>query len=341
MQRALPMGGEPRVRSVVGLDSTRRLRAEIMAMAEAVDQDPGRAQLLCLVTPRMTTGRLDEEWRLIRRVLRPEVVRRLAVHVVLADGRSRTFGEVAEPLAAKLCRQASRRERKAGAVRLPAPDYSFVVLKLFVHAWLTNRGPLTARWLADTAGCSYPTVASATRRLGRAIERRHDRRLELREFPRQEWSRLLTVAEDARSTMRFADRSGQPRPAASLAQRLQQLRPAGVAIGGVLGARHHHPALDLMGMPRLDVSVHCPGRQADVAFVKALDPALENTSDPTEPARLVVHFVRHLQPLFEGGGTGPPWADPVECLLDLHEARLEPQAAELVRALKAREPEPR
>ena len=139
--------------------------------------------------------------------------------------------------------------------------------------------------------------------------------------------------------MRFADRSGQPRSASSLAERLRELRPRGAAVGGVLGARHHHPGLDLAGLPRLDVSVHCPGRSADVSFVRRLDPALEVTSDPTEPARLVVHFVRHEESLFEIPAHGLPWADPVECLMDLHEARLEPQAAELARSLGERDRE--
>jgi hypothetical protein len=330
------MEAAPHVRSVVGLDAIRALRVEVMAMAEAAHRDPKARQLLCLVSPRMTEERIGEEWRLMGRILRPEVVRRLSIHVVHADGRGRSFGDIPASIAANLCRAGGRREPGAGAVRLPAPDYSFIILKLFVYAWLTHRGPVTARWLGDTAGCSYPTVASATRRLGRAISRRRDRRLELRELPRQEWSRVLTLAEDARSTMRFADRAGQPRTASSLAERLQHLRPKGVAIGGVLGARHHDPELDLMGLPRLDVSVFSPGREADIAFVRQIDPALEATSDPAEPARLVVHFVRHREPLFEADAGGLPWADPVECLLDLHEARLEPQAAQFVRAVRAR-----
>ncbi len=308
-------------------------------MAAAVVREPEAHQLLCVVSPRMSEERIEEEWKLIGRVLRPEVVRRLTVHVALPDGRRRSFGEIPESLAEDLCRDKVQREHGAGTVgmvSLPAPDYSFIILKLFVYAWLTNRGPVTARWLADTAGCSYPTVASATRRIGRTIVRRKDRRLELREFPRQEWSRLLTVADDARSTMRFADRTGQPRSASSLADRLQQLRPEKVAVGGVLGARHYHPELDLMGLPRLDVSVHCPEKSADVSFVRRLDPGLEVTSDPAEPARLVVHCVRHEEALFAPDSGGLPWADPVECLMDLHEARLEPQAADLVRALRAR-----
>ena len=311
-------------------------------MAAGVDRDPDARQLLCLVSPRMTEERIEEEWKLLGRVLRPEVVRRLAIHVALAGGRSRSFGEVVGTLAEGRCRDTVRRERQGtGMASLPAPDHRFIILKLFVYAWLTNRGPITARWLADTAGCSYPTVASATRRLGRAITRRHDRRLELREFPLHEWTRLLTGAEEARSSMRFADRSGQPRSASSLLERLQELGPTGVALGGVLGARRYHPELDLLGLPRLDVCVHCPERSADVGFVRRLDPALEVTLDPSEPARLVVHFVRHHASLFEPDSSGLPWADPVECLMDLHEARLEPQAAELVRALRARSQEER
>ncbi len=270
------------------------------------------------------------------RILRPEALSRLAVYVAFADGRSRVFGKAVESQVDALCRDAVRRETPQEATRLPTPDFSFVILKLFVYAWLMKRGPVTARWLADTAGCSYPTVASAVRRFGRTIARRPDRRLELREFPRQEWARLLATADEARATLRFADRSGQPRSPSSLLERLQKLRPADVAIGGVAGARRHHPELDLMGLPRLDLSVHCPARSADIGFVARLDPGLEATSDSAEPVRLVVHFVRHREALFEADPTGCPWADPVECLLDLHEVRLEAQAAELVRALEAR-----
>jgi hypothetical protein len=330
------MDSKPRVRTLVGLDATRTLRAEIMAMAVAADREARALHVLWLDRPRMTAQRIEGEWKLARRVLRPEVLKRLAILVSLADGRTRSFGEIPESLAGSARRDLILRGHGHGTVVLPSPDFRFIILKLFVHAWLTRRGPVTARWLADAAGCSYPTVASATRWIGSSVVKRKDRRLELVAFPHREWARLLVVAEEARSTMRFADRSGQPRSPSSLAERLGELRPGGVAIGGVLGARHHHAELDIAGLPRLDLSVHAPGRSADISFVRQLDPALEATSDPTEPARLVVHFVRHEDPLFEVPAQGLPWADPVECLLDLHEARLEPQAAELARALGER-----
>ena len=72
-------------------------------MAEAARRDPGTRQLLCLVSPRMTEERIGEQWRLMGRVLRPEVVRRLSLHVVRADGRGHSFGDVPDSMAARTC----------------------------------------------------------------------------------------------------------------------------------------------------------------------------------------------------------------------------------------------
>ncbi len=90
--------------------------------------------------------------------------------------------------------------------------------------------------------------------------------------------------------------------------------------GGVAGARHYHPKLDLAGLPRLDLSVHTPGREADIGFVRRLDPALTQVTDPAAPAVVVLHFVRHQEALFAASASGLPWADPLECFFDLHEA---------------------
>jgi hypothetical protein len=312
---------EPRVVTLVGLDAVRTLRAEVMGLALAADREPDAVRVLRLEAPRMTSDRIAEEWGRATRVLRPSLRRRLKVECV--PGRPGP---------------AASADDEAAIVRLPPPDFPFVVLKLLVSRWLVGGGPLTARWLAQAAGCSYPTVLGAIRQIGSAVRRGPARRVALAGFPRREWARLLVVADRVRSTVRFADRSGRPRAATSLAERLRGIRPDGVAVGGVLGARHHHPELDIVGLPRLDVSVHAPGRSADLTFVRRLDPGLEATSDPVAPARLVVHFVRHADPLFEKARKGLPVADPAECLLDLHEAGLEPQAVELVSGMRARVP---
>jgi hypothetical protein len=136
--------------------------------------------------------------------------------------------------------------------------------------------------------------------------------------------------------MRFVDRSGEPGSAVALQRRLAQVAPVGVALGGVAGARHHQPEIDIVGLPRLDLSVHAPGKDADIGFVRRLDPALQPVQDAREPALLVLHFIRHRDALFGPGPGGVPVADPVECLLDLHECGLEAQALEFLDVLTPR-----
>lgn len=193
---------------------------------------------------------------------------------------------------------------------------------------------MTTVSLMDMAGCSYPTVASALRMVRHCLVRHSDRKVELERFPKEEWARMVAVSEKARGTVRFADRSGQPRSAESLLRRLQRLERADIAVGGVVGAKHYHPALDLVGIPRLDLSLHCWRNEANWSFVERLDPGLARTDRRDEPASLVVHLVRRKKSLFEQGTDGLLYADRVECLLDLHEARLESQAQELLEALQ-------
>jgi hypothetical protein len=326
---------EAEVRTLQATAAARILRAELMAMATAIARHPGRTATLRLVRSRISEERLEEEWRAAADALRPAVLSRLSLHVVFPNGRSRVFGvSRGVPPEVKAGNEATR----AGGIRLPPRDLSFAVEKLLVWAWLTRRGPLTRKWLERAAGCSYPTVASVVKRLGSAVHRHPDRRIELTHVPREEWARLFAFSGEARSVMRFADRSGQPDPPAVLLRRLGNVGPEGVAVGGVAGARDHHPELDLVGLPRVDLSVHAPTRDVEIGFVARLDSALKQVEDPAEPAQLVLHFVRHEDPLFTINPGGLPWADPVECLFDLNEAGLEPQAVEFLDAATPREP---
>ena len=325
---------EAEVRILRDTAAARVLRAELMAMASQVARDPSRAATLRLMRPRISEERLEEEWRAAAGALRPAVLSRLSLQAVFADGRSRVFGAPRTLPPEARVGEAMR----AGGIRLPPRDLSFAVEKLLVWAWLTRRGPLTRKWLERTAGCSYPTVASVVKRLGSAVHRRPDRRIELTHVPREEWARLFALSGEARSVMRFVDRSGQPEAPAALLRRLGKAAPDGVAVGGVAGARHYHPELDLLGLPRADLSVHAPTRDVEIGFLVRLDPALKQVKDSAEPAQLVLHFVRHADALFTPNPGGLPWADPVECLLDLDEAGLQAQALEFMDAVTPREP---
>lgn len=321
---------QPGVLTLRDTAAARVLRAALMEMAARVARDSSHRGTLRLVHPRMSEARLEEEWEAAAGALRPSVVSRLSLQVAFRDGRSRVFGKgpKGSPDEGAGVPQASE-----GTLRLPPRDASFAVEKVLVWAWLTRRGPLTRAWVEATAGCSYPTVAGVVRRLGSAVRRHPDRRVELTHVPREQRARLFALSGEARATMRFGSRSGQPEAPAGLLRRLVRLAPDAVAVGGVAGALHHHPQLDVVGLPRLDLSIHAPGREADLAFVARLDPALKRVEDPAEPAQLVLHFVRHAEALFETAERGLPWADAVECLLDLNEAGLQAQALELLDAL--------
>jgi len=90
--------------------------------------------------------------------------------------------------------------------------------------------------------------------------------------------------------------------------------------------------------PRLDVSLHSPGKRLDLEFIGRLDPALKRVEDPCAPANVVVHAVRHADPQSTPRKDGLAWADPLECLFDLYEARLDMQAGQFLEALQRQRP---
>jgi hypothetical protein len=116
---------------------------------------------------------------------------------------------------------------------------------------------------------------------------------------------------------------------------LRELKRSDIAVSGVLGARHYFPGLDLVGAPRLDLVVHTLRPEGSHEFLRKLDPALK-PAKRGEPARVFIHTLCRPVTLFQESGDGIVWADEVECLLDLHEARLESQALEFLERLTSK-----
>jgi len=318
------------------VDAVRTVRSAVLKLAFAFGHYPDAHAYLVLVDPTVTGRRLDAEWRRLHAVLRTDILDRITICVHKDNGQLR--GIPRDPPADIVVWLSDVIEREEADV-LPhsgRTDFEFVVLKVLIHEWLLRRAPVTVAWLVRTVGCSYPTVARILKGLGSVVRRESDRSVSLAYFPHEDFSRLLARSEKARSTIRYADRSGRPRAPEAHLRRLEKLKVAGLAIGGVLGARHHCPSLDLAGTPRLDLSMHCHWSRLDVGFIEELDPALQRESDPRKPANVVVHAVRHADSLFVPRSGGLPWADPVECLFDLHEARLTAQASQYLHALETR-----
>jgi hypothetical protein len=269
----------------------------------------------------------------MRLVLRPGIGSRLFVASVRAGVVSKLPPELGGGLEELVLKLVAREARLQGAKRGTA---WFSVLEVLVHHWLNGSPPTSIARLMSTTGLSYPSVAAAVERLRHVVRRGSDRSVELLRFPREEWEQLAAASVRVRETIRFADRTGKPRSIESLVRRLTALGRPDIAIGGILGATHHLPSLDVVGTPRLDLSVHAPHGAPDLTVVSRLDAALERTSLRDEPAVVVLHVVRRRDPLFDREVGGSAWADPTECLLDLQEAKLEAQARQFIRELAAR-----
>lgn len=318
-----------------GLSAIRTVRDMLVKLVQGLVHSPTRMAYLVLVDPRVTAASLEKELNGLKAAMRPEIAERLVL-VIVENGEMKNI-----PANIPLADLEGLRQQIDVTITerftLPSPDKKSEVLRFILLQWVRRTAPMTSEWISRTVGCSYRTVAAAIKSLGRAIERTEDRRVQLKYFPVENWARFMAVSERARASIYYADRSNQPRSVESLVRRLQQQtnRPK-IAIGGVMGAKRHYPELDMVSAPRLDICLHAPGKHADLGFMEQLDPGLKRDDSPNKVARVALHFLRRKESLFERDETGIVWADPVECLADLSEARLDNIASEFQRFLSQR-----
>ncbi len=314
---------------LVETKDARMLRSALMQLSRIASSKKVDRAVLVVEEPSITMPRLYGEWEGAASVIRPDLFSRLSM-MIRKSGKWSGIPATPNANEISVLEEIIRHEtgRQPGNLNRSSEAY-YNILRILIRQWMQRAGPVTSRWLRETAGCSYPTVANALTRLKKYLTRYSDRRVELNDFPRDEWFRLVANADRIRQTQRLADRSGQPRSPEKMLYRLQRLGLPDIAIGGVPGARRFFPALDLVGTPRLDLTIHTRKRKPDLAFLRKLDPALQ-PARPDEPASLVLHLLRQPVVFFETDPNNGVWADPVECLLDLHEMRLEAQAAEFL-----------
>jgi hypothetical protein len=308
------------------LSDIRTLRDALAQTATNLAHEDAKNGYLLLVEPRLGLTTITDLVAALKKALHPDVAERLKVVATKGEDVVLQLGTVPPQDLEHIWRCVA--ESKGPGTRLPQPDKQREVLLLILHQWFIGKIPVTSRWLEETVGCHYRTVSAAVERLGPVVQRSTGRSIDLKYFPQREWKQLLVVAQKVRSTIHYTDTSDQPRSPESLLQRLTKLNRDDIAVGGVIGAKHYYPDLDIVGTPRLDLCVHAPGDRIDLDFVKRLDPALERTRDPHRPAQLALHFLRRKKPLFHRADKELPAPDPVECLLELYMGRLDQQAAE-------------
>jgi len=318
------------------LTALRLVRDNLMQLASAVSEQLCGRAILLLIEPNISYNRFFSEWQKVEKIFRPEIFNHLSI-TVFRNGQLLGIPNEPEPELTGALIEVCEEEISSKKNPLPKPVYKDEIYKILIYRWLMNKGAITSDKLAQTAGCNYRSVANTLEELGNALARYSDRRVELKYFPKDAWEWLLVHLNKSRLTKRYSDRSGQPRSIESLLKRLARMEHTSIAVAGTLGARYHYPDIDLIGIPRLDLTVHCPDKYMNIDFIERVDPALKEEVDPEKPVSLVIHFIRRKESFFSTNPDGIAWADPVECLLDLHEMRFESQALEFLNFLQAKE----
>ncbi len=313
----------------------RHFRSTLMGLAKNLTLDSKFHGVLILDEPLISDDRLREEWHGIEPLFRPEILGRITL-VIRHEGIPNVVLGPLNGIEQNCIEPVSERVRQSAnrPVRRPSEAFFDVLRVLLVH-WFRKSGPLTSKELAEQTGFTYPTISNALERLEPRLIRHSDRRVELSEFPKEAWFQLVVQSDKARASQGFTDPSGRPRPPEVLLDRLRELGRDDIAVAGVLGARHHLPGLDLVGTPRLDLVVHARRSAGPPDFLRRLDPALKPAGHG-EPCQVVVHTLFRPEPFFSPPEKGIRWADEVECLLDLHQMRLESQALEFVEHLTSK-----
>lgn len=335
----ISMQGNCAILPLFRVRAVRTFRSGLLELAYRLSECRDCRGFLTLVDCRLSRERVEREVELARDVLQPEVLNRLQILFLSSEQ------DVEEGLrAADLTDQEARRVDEALSRISPAQSKRRIpraaqdlVFEYLLNAYLLGKGPLTTESIMQATGYSYPPVANALELLGPSVRRHSDRRLELKCFPYKEWRRYLGVYERGRFADKFEAPPGLARSPDQLLSRLSKLQQPGVAISGVHAARHYFPDLDLVGSPRVDLCLHMPRGYSEYTLPAQLDPALAPAGYETANPALAIWPVYRAVSMFDAdsGDRGLAWADPVSCLLALHDARLEAQAQELVHAFEA------
>lgn len=324
----LDANGQPlSIDVMVGMRTARDLRSQLLDSAYALKGN-AHTVLTLLFKCGFTPQRLATEMAEFGRVVRPEVAERVQV---VAIAHLQEVGDVLRSFvdAAQLPALQNRIvEASSGA---PTASSQEAVQYLLLRRWLHGLPPIRTADLAEQTGASPPTVSAAIKAFAaRDVLRTRDRQVALQSFSSESWQKWLGKSAES-PTVKFVDRSGSPRSPEKLARILSSMARKDVAIGGVLGAMHHYPALDITGAPRLDILLHGTAH-ADLSFIERLDPGLVRDDSPQGHAQVVVHFTNRRESHFEIQ-EGFVWADVLDCLVHLWKAGLTHQAQDLIRHL--------
>lgn len=300
-----------------GLRNTRDLHTLLLEAAYALQAHPELDGAdIALWDCALSKNSVQLEVEQFRAICRPAIARRLRV----LDSRVGLPEQSQNP---------AMGVQPKSALTLPTQASQEAVMATLLHRHVRGLPGLTMEALVEEAGASVPTVYQALRRYANCLapRNRDDRLIQIQGLSRANWWEWME-RNNRLSSVSYVDRSGSPRSATRLAKGLARLQRDDLAIGGLMGAMHHFPSLDATAAPFLDILVHGTAR-SDLSFIEQIDPGLQRSRDPNEPAHVVVHFVDRPRSLFVRED-GQNWGALADCIANMQRARLAHQVEDAI-----------
>jgi hypothetical protein len=335
--------GAPILVEVKKTNSARDLRDALLALVYALADHPSSARVVGVVTAsRLSDARVLAELQQFRSLLRQDLRQR--VHCLL-HGPDDTFtgSLMDEPnafydwLRKMVAQELGGASARQGSPRSVFPARHAVIVTLLAHRfWADDQTPMKVGALQSRAGVSYPTVAAALEDLrAKGLIDNTGTAVRLGKLSTRDLMQFAREHAALRGSKYYVDPTGIETPS-HLMQRLAKKQDAGkvpkaVRVGGVAGAAHHFPDLDISAPARLDVSV----QGCDLGFVRAIDAGLVERTDPTQKVLLAVHpsWDPALANDRAARGIHSRFANPMDCLADLIDLGYIREAEEMARHL--------
>ncbi len=325
-------------------NSARDLRDALLLLAYMLNDMPDMSQAVCvLLNSRLSKERAFDELSKLRGLVHAELAARLHVLPFCRGGRAaKSDLEVPESFLRWLEERVgsggnttafqSSTERRGGVSAKQA-----VVAALYEKAMgQSNNYVVRTRELQRAAGVSYPTVLAALKPLieeGIVTYKRGI--IDFSGLERSDHLILLRQHANSRMSRYFVDPTGLMRPS-DLEDRLEALRYrdarfARVRVGGVVGASHHFPVLDITSAPRLDLEM----ANFEIDLIRTIDAGLEEQDGNSRFAVLAVHpsLNGDTRTRTELDQLSEVNASAYDCLVDLVELGYEREACEMANAL--------
>lgn len=262
------------------LRNTRDLRADIVSLAAQLAADRDAEGRMTVIDPVINEATIRREWD----SLMPAIAAKVRARMHLVVERSKEAGNSARP----------------DVVSLDRPNFRYEILRLLIEADLRGEKVSVKQMIGWIEASQTPVRAAldALRSAGVVEEKGAALYVRLEDVTTD----LLAKTGALPKTLRFRFEQGaQIKPPAHLLKRCLPLlkrksQDSGwgrMALSGVAAAREDVPALDLIGLPRLDLVAQLPHRTShfEAGLLRQLDDGLEYEPSVLAAAPVVVTIV--------------------------------------------------